>query len=1562
MVRKIRSDWPVTERLKDWTRNPNWQKGYREVNEGAFDILQPVGFSTMWAFLSASNDGPLTGAVDLGVGQLVYEKIANMVQNIRDIDTSTMVALRSMANEMDVNNVIFYDIDYPLELREMLDILSVKRSLLLTSGQMITDYDLGRIHNTLQTDHLTGKLSGYDLSADIWTPEQVDNINTLQNVSGYTIIPDDDYLLFAERELSCLIVRNILLDDGVILRTLNTTDIPPDTAQIEDLKDQLSIPESFSAFENANLVLDGVNLLESYSDTEQTLILFELERRGEQTLIFGTQATRFLVDRTNIVRQYVKFVEDVNIYTSSLITDDCGFLAEGSVSSFFDIDSFGNPISGHLITNTVHMLRNIILNTSYQRDYLKQIAQKTALIGAEQIITSLLSEYITRNFRSPEFWRLFKFDNTDNAILSAILDVSGLQGQIEVLEYFDATEYMNLSSYIDMDTNNNVNNRFWEGFESERNITNSDITSACVSAFYNNIGITSGLSETTGIMRFLNDVYNMGAVSATTDEYASFETLPVDISPTGEFGTYGGWQFLSAESATVSTYTLSADVAPIFGYVSNAYTADWMTSQVLCAVPLSDFATQWAQTPVVSTWQTDYYLSGGDISGWGANPIVQQWIDNTYGVSAWQSNIHTNIWRTSVLVNSWTNEFFNSEWQTSVDANSGDVQFAIDNVWRNVDTLNNDVFGWKAIPEVSSYLNTTPTPTQTQWEFAGSGFIQTWVNAPFTSAVVANTFRPDDNWLTSPFVETWIEDPFDLVLINSGIVSAVQGDLLTLNTALCSIGAIDGPDGGLFRNSDITGNSLSGMFLKYMGSPSGDFPPANVKNIVHPTVAITPYVWNLKPKLGIDECVESIFLGTFRDSESETFLLSTRINEYGSTVSSWIDDINEYTGYKTYFEDSRNLDFREELNAYIDRDGPWHPNALSAYLENSSTVIQQLTGGNSPYFNQVILHPDDVTKIANQLTIYEDDIKALSGATIYQHAVDKFGNHYSLFKDDDEHDTQGRIWMRFLNHPFSFPLVSEDLDFEKSQLDVNINTISFLPTTVNYCNDFNFVNDNYFTVLGANPNASTPVDEQFSGISGFVSLVAVGFETFFNEDNRTKLLAFKDENIVFEGWALNEDQKYIGWYDGGIDSVVVAYLNNSLKTGFDDYTVPVADGYIANLKFNVYEPGRSLVEVHNESFATCYDEYRLPVSGGFHNQWRLSRNNTILTIAFESECPSGERYIENGEGLSGVYDPDTNTDCSFFDNGITYVDFTVTNSTPYGHDPRLPEHFCKYSELTFEGLNAGDTTVVDGPSIQFFGDIGTEAYFTSGDVGTFIVSKTSSTTIEICLSSDFNPYTWGSLMIPWSDTDPLIWGDAPSGVIQCNTFTNGDEFTYNWVTDGEPVTVTLRYETDGCSHFITKPLPPQTPFDPFEDGCEIATEESLDCSVLSEDGCVIHAEDCGVPSSSSSSQSSSHSSQSSSLICNIIGEDGNNRVFEDGNNHIVEYCIGFSSRSSLSSLSSSSSSRSSSVSSLSSVSSNSSSISSISSSSSSISSSSSASSISSSSSSISSISSSSSSN
>ena len=72
-----------------------------------------------------------------------------------------------------------------------------------------------------------------------------------------------------------------------------------------------------------------------------------------------------------------------------------------------------------------------------------------------------------------------------------------------------------------------------------------------------------------------------------------------------------------------------------------------------------------------------------------------------------------------------------------------------------------------------------------------------------------------------------------------------------------------------------------------------------------------------------------------------------------------------------------------------------------------------------------------------------------------------------------------------------------------------------------------------------------------------IQLVTVAFETFFNEQSRTKLIAFKDDDLIFEGWALNDKQKFIGWYGGGLDNVASLEKRNSrtVPSSFPTYTL-----------------------------------------------------------------------------------------------------------------------------------------------------------------------------------------------------------------------------------------------------------------------------------------------------------------------------------------------------------------------------------------------------------------------
>jgi len=104
-------------------------------------------------FAAAVGTGYLSANEDLG--QTVYEKIANFVMNHSDIDTCNIDQLLSLAEQTGVA-ASDYGANFPVEIRNMLDIASVPRSKLWGVPDLTPELpqSIGPIYNTL-TDFVT---------------------------------------------------------------------------------------------------------------------------------------------------------------------------------------------------------------------------------------------------------------------------------------------------------------------------------------------------------------------------------------------------------------------------------------------------------------------------------------------------------------------------------------------------------------------------------------------------------------------------------------------------------------------------------------------------------------------------------------------------------------------------------------------------------------------------------------------------------------------------------------------------------------------------------------------------------------------------------------------------------------------------------------------------------------------------------------------------------------------------------------------------------------------------------------------------------------------------------------------------------------------------------------------------------------------------------------------------------------------------------------------------------------------------------------------------------------
>ena len=131
-ITKNNENWSITDKIYEWIRNSEWQEGYSDVLDGSYTdkvlVDGKVNFnnayanSNLWALMHIGNEE---------VGKQIYERIANLVPNIRDVETCDIHALYSISKELGVENPSDFDYPYPEEVYRLVNILSINKNKLL---------------------------------------------------------------------------------------------------------------------------------------------------------------------------------------------------------------------------------------------------------------------------------------------------------------------------------------------------------------------------------------------------------------------------------------------------------------------------------------------------------------------------------------------------------------------------------------------------------------------------------------------------------------------------------------------------------------------------------------------------------------------------------------------------------------------------------------------------------------------------------------------------------------------------------------------------------------------------------------------------------------------------------------------------------------------------------------------------------------------------------------------------------------------------------------------------------------------------------------------------------------------------------------------------------------------------------------------------------------------------------------------------------------------------------------------------------------------------------------
>lgn len=555
IVKRYNSDFSITERLHEYIRKYDWQAGYNDVllnnlprdSNGKIRINDCPENAAYWLLLSATFEP---------IASEIYEKIDSMVKRTVDIDVCNINSLYSISDMLGVAGVQNVEVDYPLEIKSLLEIFSTNKSRVLFANELLLQNNIDTL-STYISASVSNTLSGYDLSATTfvratsslvndWSSEQISAIQSLS--SNYIYDNYDLYIEFMERQFYTVLMNYIndpdfLQDyyDKIYVSKEKTADTILDTEsdelEINELKVQYNISENFSAKLEADNIIAGRKHKNDYTVSELKIIEAEIKRR-ENFEKYGSNPLnesyrRFRYEQERKFREYILFVENINIInkTVSINNSYSNDLMEIDIDDYKFFDYYndvippltgGVPVSGDMIESAVHYLRNLSLETFYRRERIRTSAQKLKHIGTSQIIEFIISDYLYKNFSDRDSWNLYEFPELSafapyfsGIALGGEYIQDAVFNNVRVIEYVDETEYFNIANPA---TSGDLTNaRYWEN---ESIVAASDATSTDFYKFYKNIGIDGTYDS---IKTFIDQIHEMGAVSATID------TLTADV-------------------------------------------------------------------------------------------------------------------------------------------------------------------------------------------------------------------------------------------------------------------------------------------------------------------------------------------------------------------------------------------------------------------------------------------------------------------------------------------------------------------------------------------------------------------------------------------------------------------------------------------------------------------------------------------------------------------------------------------------------------------------------------------------------------------------------------------------------------------------------------------------------------------------------------------------------------------------------------------------------------------------------------------------------------------------
>ena len=565
VIQRNSYDFSFVDTLGSFINNYEFSQSFRNFKQG-----KDNNYTNIWSVLSTLGDD---------YGKIIYSNVVNYLDNVANVDLCKIKALKSMITILGVDYQIIVDYNtMPIEILNLMDILSINKHYLFNN----------KVFNKAFQEYLSSydgiflSSENFDLSAELDTNiSAISSVTTLSTYLDnsqyynfltsiyYNTLSNFIYLKYTDAEigLSTLheYIYEYLADELRAVNNINEKKTETSSQiEINDLKLKYRI-YNFDEEEIVDNIENGYDKLDNYSEYEQEVISAEIKRRqntyegnvneGDKTYLsgqnsLGYQITRYSYYREKKVKEYFKFIE--NTYNTTLVYKIKNQIFDKSTelsdevydkdTTYFNInDTVFNKLLIYDSINKQHILQCQYIEAVAQllaeqtieladiREQLKIQIQKTYIKGTFLFLSYIINEYLKNNIS-----KHFGYETDDNGVaLSTYINRSlADDGGVELIEYWDQTEYYNISTdfdnYVQASCYNDVNltkagllnPKFWDNDTAKLGEITKDLPLEEIEEFYvkylklNN----KGVKDNSQLINFLSIIYSDGTPSTFLDE------------------------------------------------------------------------------------------------------------------------------------------------------------------------------------------------------------------------------------------------------------------------------------------------------------------------------------------------------------------------------------------------------------------------------------------------------------------------------------------------------------------------------------------------------------------------------------------------------------------------------------------------------------------------------------------------------------------------------------------------------------------------------------------------------------------------------------------------------------------------------------------------------------------------------------------------------------------------------------------------------------------------------------------------------------------------------------